>query len=163
MNKKHKTTKISYASEYYDKHSKQLDKLFGNKRSFMNHVEYDMSGRENYSNKTDAGKALKAYIDAVAIVKAGGDPEIYHAKAAATNVDEVFPDLRKLNKRMNGQRNYSKVGIKISNDPEDGAERTVLSYYEINNSNYVLAEVKKVQDGSPYTVWQYIDRVAEGF
>ena len=143
---------MTYAKDYYDRHSAKLDAIFGSEKDFLDTVRISIR-QDSYYSKKNARLDLQDLTTAVA----GGDPELAYGKRNATNRDLYFPDARALNKRI--IPNSAKASTASWAD-EFGYDIEVKQYYEIKNSDLVLANiiVSEPDGSSPLEQWQYIDK-----
>ena len=152
MKRKKKIDKMTYAETYYYKHATEIDKLFGDKKNFLDSVKYNIRQDYYYSAK-NARLDIQDHIT----IKKGGDAELAYAKRNATNKDVYFPDSRTLNRRIDP--NSAKPSTATWTDIY-GFDVEVKQYYEIKNSNLVLANIitSEPGGGSPVESWEYIDK-----
>ena len=146
----------AYASDYYDKHQKSIDKLLdgkttrNNKDVFIDLVDdlYDQN-RSKYGSKKNLNEGIKGIIDELQ----GIDPRLNSIKRTAENREEAgFKDLRKLNKRVSPQE--------ISYNGPDN----IVGYYDIKGSDYVIAHKLDYtfSSSSPTDVYEYTTRINAG-
>jgi len=144
-----------FAKSYYKQHQKRVDSAvnkyraaknidpaISNEKIFADSIKY--SGR-NFGSK----KLAKEGIDRKIYEFNGGDLDLYDAKHGGRNREDYgFKDLRKLNNRLEGQFHDYKY---------NGADFDVEGYYRISGSDIIIAKIIDRSDGSPYTVWQYMN------
>ena len=150
--KRKKIDKMQYATKYYNKHKAEIDTFFGNQKNWLDNVNYNLRNTY-YTKATNARLDMQDLIQA----KKGGDVELAFAKRTAVNKDVHFPDARALNKRIEA------FDAKVSNakwTDQFGYNKEVKQYYEIKNSNLVLANIITTEPsgGSPIETWEYIDK-----
>ena len=152
MKRKKKLDKMVYAESYYNKHAAEIDKLFGDKKNFLDSVKYNIRQDYYYSAK-NARLDIQDHIT----VKKGGDAELAYAKRNATNKELYFPDSRKLNGKI--KPSSAKLSTAKWTDIF-GFDVKVEKYYEIKDSNLVLANIITSEPGgkSPVETWEYLDK-----
>lgn len=147
--------KEAFAKNYYKQNQKRIDSAINkyraannidptisNEKIFTDSIKY--SGR-NFGSKKLAKKAIERKIYEFG----GGDLDLYDAKHGGRNSEDYgFKDLRKLNGRLDGQFHDYKYS---------GADFDVEGYYRIAGSDIIIAKIIDRTDGSPYTVWQYMN------
>lgn len=147
-----------YARDYYTKHKTQIDKILkqaeaaGRIRVPNGDYENVFTSIIKATPRTFTSKEIaKRTVDKELTRLLGGDPDVIDAKHAGNRGDYGFSDLRKLNKRLDGV--YQDWNYK---DPSGDWETD--GYYEIANSNVVIAKVYHYESGSPIEMWEYIDK-----
>ena len=147
--------KEEFARKYYKQNQKRIDSAINkyraannidptisNEKIFTDSIKY--SGR-NFGSKKIAKEAIERKIYEFG----GGDLDLYNAKHGGRNREDYgFKDLRKLNGRLDGQFHDYKYS---------GADFDVEGYYRIAGSDIIIAKIIDRSDGSPYTVWQYMN------
>ena len=130
-----------------------------------------MTMRENIANyhfnsKKTAKKAIEDEI--YSLTHTGPEVKLKEAKEKAfKNQDElggtkVFDKISRLNKRIDVDK-YIDCDISFGEgvNPITGynVQRKIVGYWEIKNSDYVLAEIEgQVDDDSPFSYYEFIDR-----
>lgn len=160
--KSKKLTVDKAISNYYNRHKDKLNQVYGSEKSAKAHLKYDTPDMppnyfENYNSAKEAFDLTVEYkIDPIRA-------ELKEAKMKAINKD-IWKSQRQLNNRINPdafQSFNTSLGSLDINGMEYDAE--TLGYYEIKNSDQVLAQVRVSLNGrSPWEIWQYIDREAVG-
>lgn len=152
MRKKKAISKEDFAKEYYTKHKSIIDSVFGNEKDFYNAVDKSVREVRFYSKKS-ANAAIKDLL----VMHQGGDSKLIRAKRTADNKGLYFPDGRALNKRI--KPFSSKSSSAAWTDPF-GYDVEVKEYYEISNSDLVLANIIVSEPGgkSPRESWRFIDK-----
>lgn len=147
-----------YAREFYSKHKRQVDNALrqaeanGLIRVPNGDYEKVFTSIIKASPRTFTSKEIAKRTVAKELYRLqGGDPDVFDAKHAGNRGEYGFSDLRKLNKRLDGQ--YQDWNYK---DPSGDWETD--GYYEIANSDVVIAKVIHYESGSPIEMWEYINK-----
>lgn len=148
--------KAEFASAYYKAHQKRVDAAINKYRqrtpiygSVTNEkIFVDRFNTRNFSSVKKAEEFANEKIYELG----GGDLELYKAKHGARN---RFFDLRKINKKLD--ETYTDYSY---DDPM--GNYTVMGYYDIKGDvegeDIVLAHIIDTSDGSPYEVWEYMNK-----
>ena len=147
--------KEEFARKYYKQNQKRIDSAI-NKYRAANNIDPTVSNEKiftdsiKYSGRNFGSKKLaKEAIERKIYEFGGGDLDLYNAKHGGRNREDYgFKDLRKLNGRLDGQFHDYKYS---------GADFDVEGYYRIAGSDIIIAKIIDRTDGSPYTVWQYMN------
>lgn len=149
---KESISSMDYAEQYYRKNEKKIKRLMPyieDVNDFKMSVKYRMDAPEKFSSKTVAKEKMDDFIKEVS----GVDMTKLRAKRQAFgyNGEEFgFTKMQQLNKKIG---DYNDMEFKI-NDTEK-----VIGYYDVKNSNAVLAQVEvKEPDSSPYFVYKFVSR-----
>lgn len=149
-----KVTVDKYIQSYYKRHKAELDSIFGNERSAKAHLKHDVANAPaNYFNsRENAREFYDDYLNSLI------NPEAHSLKIAkrdAINRSDYFKTNRELNKRIDASaliKNNKYLGVDAK-----GWDTSLIEYYEIKNSNLVLAHTAKFNGSSAFEVWEYID------
>lgn len=143
------------AENYYERHKKTIDKILQGrtkriKQDFVGAVE-DLfeHNRSKYNSKKNLTEGIKQVINEFQ----GIDPRLNEIKREAAFREEAgFKDLRKLNKRLQGQE--------ITYEGPNG----IIGYYDITGSDYVIVHRLDYQfsEDSPQDVYEYETRINAG-
>lgn len=166
-------TKSEMIKEYWDKHKDELEKLY----PAMNTRRGHMSSEDVFKSKMKYGldnfswhskKKAKQDIEDLIVKQTQGKMagELREAKRDASDRPREFKDLRKLNGKINPN---GFVDCNIDNgtsyNPLTHAtmHETIVGYWEISDSNYILCKVvATIDDDSPVEYYKYIDRTVIG-
>lgn len=141
--------------KYYNSHKSKLDKLFGGPRQAKAQLE-NMPGIPASKFRTRS-HATAAFND---FVKSREDPFGYtlkQAKAEALhNTPNAFSKAQQLNRRIDKKGFITKSK---SLGSIDGKNANLIGYYDIKNSNYVLANVSLTSGrNTEIEYWQFLQR-----
>ena len=149
-----------FAKSYYKQHKERVDSAINKYRSRKN-IDPTVSNEKiftdsiKYSARNFGSKKLaKEAIERKIYEFGGGDLDLYDAKHGGRNREDFgFKDLRKLNGKLDGKfYDYKFTGVDFD----------VEGYYEISGSDIVIAKIIDRSSGSPYSVWQYVNRLDIG-
>ena len=147
--------KEAFAKKYYNQHQERVDSAINKYRS-KNNIDPNISNEKiftdsiKYSGRNFGSKKLaKEAIDRKIYEFGGGDLDVYNAKHGGRNREDFgFKDLRKLNRRLDGQFHDYKY---------TGEDFDVEGYYKITGSDIIIAKIIDKSSGSPYGVWEYMN------
>ncbi len=145
-----------YAKSYYDKHRKAIDKLLDKKTNknkkavFVDFIEDLFSqNRSKYNSKKNLNAGIRSVIDELQ----GNDPRLNDIKRNALNREEAgFGDLRKLNKKVQGQE--------IAYD----GPNNIVGYFDIKGTDYVIIHRLDYtfSTKSPEDIYEYETKINAG-
>ena len=144
--------KMKYAEKYYKMRQARIDAAFGNEKNWLSAVKYNIR-QDSYYKTSNARLDMQDLLQDAE----GKDSQLSYAKRNATNKDLFFPDARMLNRKM--VPNSAKTS-KAKWEDLFGNNIQVMQYYEIKNSNYVLANIitSDPDENSPIESWEYINK-----
>lgn len=147
--------------QYVNRNKRKLEQIFGSLASASAHLKYDVPNLpKSVKSYKDASDIFSDYID---FFQNGGTPEYnlkQAKKAAKNNTPGVFDDLRQLNKRIDPNA-YQMADVPLEELRDGRFTRTLKGYYEIKNSDYVLAYVSnKWDDNSEVNDWEFVQKGA---
>lgn len=154
MKKRSKKVSVDkYIESYYKRHKNELDSIFGSERSAKAHLKYDVANAPaNYFySRENAREFYDDYLNSL-INPAAHTLKV--AKRDAINRHDYFKTNRELNKRID-ENNLIKSNKYLGIDA-NGWDTSLIEYYEIKNSNLVLAHTSKFNGSTSYEVWEYI-------
>ena len=141
-----KRIKIDVVREQFVKRNKRkLEQIFGSVASANAHLKYDVSNLpQSVKSYKDASTIFNDYIEEF---QYGDEPwfKLKQAKKEAfANTPGVFNKLTQLNKRIDPDA-YQMADVQLAE--RDGRfTRTLKGFYEIKNSEYILAYVSNQWD-----------------
>lgn len=154
-----KRIKIDVVREQFVKRNKRkLEQIFGSVASANAHLKYDVSNLpQSVKSYKDASAIFNDYID---LFQNGETPEYklkQAKKEAKNNTPGVFDNLRQLNKRIDPNA-YQMADVQLA-ERDDRFTRTLKGFYEIKNSQYVLAYVSNQwDDNSEVSNWEFVKK-----
>lgn len=150
---------------YYNSHINDLLKIFGSERSAKAHLKYDVSNMPaNYfSTKKHATEVFNDYIESITKPIS---VRVRHAKKEALiNTPGVFSSGRELNNRIVGWDTDStgnQIDLFVNSNKALGRignyDDTLIGYYEIKNSDQVLALISHYNGKTRLESWQFLDK-----
>lgn len=149
---KESISSMDYAEQYYRKNEEKIKRLMPyieDVNDFKMVVKYRMDAPEKFSSKTIAKDKMDDFIREAS----GVDMDKLHAKRQAFNINGEefgFSKIQQLNKKIG---DYNDMEFEISDTEK------VVGYYDIKNSNAILAQVEiKEPNSSPYFVYKFVSR-----
>jgi len=150
---------------YYNNHKSDLLQIFGSERSAKAHLRYDVEDMpQNYfTTKKHATEVFNNYVESITRPVS---VRVKHAKKEALiNSPNVFSSGRELNNKIVGWET-DKYGNQIDLFVDSGKalgrigqfDDTLIGYYEIKNSDQVLALVSHYNGKTRLESWQFLDR-----
>ena len=145
--------------QFVNRNKRKLEQIFGSVASANAHLKYDVPNLpQSVKSYKDASDIFNDYID---FFQNGGTPE-YNLKqvkkAAKINTPRAFSDLRQLNKRINPNA-YQMADVPLADLRDGRFTRTLKGFYEIKNSNYILAYVSNQwDDNSEVSDWEFVKK-----
>lgn len=144
--------------KFYKAHSKELLLYFKDEKTAKAHLKYDAGLNvmgNNFPKK--ATEKLNEYLGwlkdpKAADLKNAKSEAIYNTINDGTN---IFTKMTQLNKKIDSNQ-YNITNKMIGN--KNGFDVTVNGYYEIKNSDYVLANVEWVNGNTKIPAWEFIDK-----
>jgi hypothetical protein len=153
--------KEDFAKRYYARNKKRIDSAIAEyRKSHQTTATNEQIFTGMYKWGRDYGSVKTATKGANRLVQRlrGVDVELLDAKTEGWHrAERGFGDLRKLNKRLNGQ--FVDYSTKANDD--NGSEFEVTGYYSIVGSNVVIAKTIR-RDPSPHEQYEYVERTAIG-
>ena len=150
---------------YYNSHKDDLLVIFGSERSAKAHLKYDVSNMPaNYfSTKKHATEVFNDYIESITKPVS---VRVRHAKKdALINTPGVFSSGRELNNRIIGwdtDKDGNQIDLFVNSGKALGRigsyDDTLIGYYEIKNSDQVLALVSHYNGKTRLEGWQFLDK-----
>lgn len=154
---------------YYNSHKSDLLTIFGNERSAKAHLKYDVSNMPaNYfSTKKHATEVFNDYIES--ITKPVSVRVKNAKKEALINTPSVFSSGRELNNKIVGWDwgtdkfgKRKQIDLFVNSNKALGRvgsyDDTLIGYYEIKNSDQVLALVSHYNGKTRLEGWQFLDK-----
>lgn len=144
--------------KFYKAHKAELDKYYGDERTAKAHLKYDTGLNlmgNNYPKK--ATEKLNDYLDWLRDpkgneLKTAKAEAIYNTKEDGTN---IYTKMTQLNKKIEAN-DYHIVNKVLGK--KNGFDVTALGYYEIKNSDYVLARTEWYQGKTKIEAWEFIEK-----
>ena len=141
-------------NSYYARHSTQLLNIFGSEKDAKDYMRWADPNAPMSRKFSSKGKATQHYND---LIEERINPLSAELKKARREAKETnpFESGRKLNNRIDKTGFiYEEHDLGVT----EGAKKTVIGYYPIKNSNYVLAKVSVAYGSdSPIEGWEYVD------
>lgn len=149
---KESISSMDYAEQYYRKNEEKIKRLMpfvSDITDFKMAVKYRMDAPEKFSSKTIAKDKMDDFLRQAS----GVDMDKLHAKRQAFNINGEefgFSKIQQLNKKIG---DYNDMEFEISDTEK------VVGYYDVKNSNVILAQVEiKEPNSSPYFVYKFVSR-----
>ena len=152
-------------NRYYDSHKSDLLQIFGSERSAKAHLKYDVSNMpQNYfSTKKHATEVFNDYIESITKPVS---VRVKNAKREALiNTPNVFGSGRELNNKIIGwdtDKYGNQIDLFVSETKALGRvgqfNDTLIGYYQIKNSDQVLALVSHYNGKTRLEGWQFLDK-----
>lgn len=143
--------------QYVGRNKKKLINAFGSLDSAVAHLKYDAPLPTSTKSYDTAKYLINNYIEEF---QYGDEPwfKLKQAKKEAfVNTPEAFRKLTQLNKRIN-ENSYIFKNAPIAAG-EDNIAKNLEGYYEIKNSNYILAYVSVNMSGnSEIRRWEFVKK-----
>ena len=144
--------------KFYKAHKTELDSYFGNEKAAKAHLKYDAGLNvmgNNFPKK--ATEKLNNYLGwlrdpKAAELKNAKSEAIYNSTNDGTN---IFTKMTQLNKKIDS--NAFNITNKVIGN-KNGFDVNVNGYYEIKNSDYVLASVDWVNGNTKVPAWEFIEK-----
>lgn len=150
---------------YYNSHKNDLLQIFGSERSAKAHLKYDVSNMPaNYfSTKKHATEVFNDYIESITKPVS---VRVKNAKREALiNTPNVFGSGRELNNKIVGwdtDKYGNQIDLFVNSNKALGRvgqfDDTLIGYYEIKNSDQVLALVSHYNGKTRLEGWQFLDK-----
>ena len=143
--------------QYVSRNKKKLINAFGSLDSAIAHLKYDAPLPTSTKSYDTAKYLINNYIEEFQY----GDEPWYKLKQAKKeafgNTPGAFSKLTQLNKRIN-ENSYILKNAPIATGEEDIA-KNLEGYYEIKNSNYILAYVSVNMSGdTEIRRWEFVKK-----
>lgn len=163
-------SKRAYIDEYWNKYGKKIENLFKGFGSysaefaFKRKAELQIKNDIRFNSKRTAKQALDDFVYAMG--HTSEEMELRIAKRNAFNnqdpAHKMFDKISKLNKRIEADK-FVDCKIPLADDvnpiTNEVVHRTIIGYWEISGSNYVLAQIEgQIDDDSQFTYNEFIDR-----
>lgn len=141
--------------KFYKRNKRKLDIMFGDERSAKSHLRNDVEDlpASYFRDPKRATRIFNDYLDRL------DNPTKYELRLAKreaiANNPEIYANYRELNKKIDSRdlKSYNKyLGV------FDGYDVNVEEYYEIKNSDYVLAHNRYWNGSTEYYKWEFTDR-----
>lgn len=144
--------------KFYKAHSKELLTYFGSEKVAKSHLKYDAGLNvmgNNFPKK--ATEKLNEYLGwlkdpKAAELKNAKSEAIYNTMNDGTN---IFTKMTQLNKKIDSNA-FNITNKMIGN--KNGFDVNVNGYYEIKNSDYVLASVDWINGNTKISAWEFIEK-----
>lgn len=161
MKTRGKSKKISAqhaVDKFYKAHKTELDAYFGSEKLAKAHLKYDAGLNlvgANYPKK--ATEKLNNYLNWIRDPKAN---ELKEAKAEAIynsleDNTKIFTKMTQLNRKIDANA-YNITNKALGK--KNGFDVTALGYYDIKNSDYVLARTEWYQGKTKIEAWEFIEK-----
>lgn len=157
MSRKNRIKIETMIKQYVGRNKKKLINAFGSLDSAVAHLKYDAPLPMSVKSYDVAKYLINNYIEEFQY----GDEPWYKLKQAKkeafANTPEAFRKLTQLNKRIN-ENSYIFKNAPIATG-EDNIAKNLEGYYEIKNSNYILAYVSVNMSGnSEIRRWEFVKK-----
>ena len=157
MSRKNRIKIETMIKKYVGRNKKKLINAFGSLDSAIAHLKYDAPLPTSVKSYDVAKYLINNYIEEF---QYGDEPwfKLKQAKKEAlVNTPEAFNKLTQLNKRIN-ENNYIFKNAPIAAG-EGNIARNLEGYYEIKNSEYLLAYVSVNMSGSSeIRRWEFVKK-----
>lgn len=157
MSRKNRIKIETMIKQYVGRNKKKLINAFGSLDSAIAHLKYDAPLPTSVKSYDVAKYLINNYIEEF---QYGDEPwfKLKQAKKEAfANTPEAFSKLTQLNKKIN-ENNYIFKNAPIAAG-EGNIAKNLEGYYEIKNSNYILAYVSVNMSGSSeIRRWEFVKK-----
>ena len=157
MSRKNRIKIETMIKQYVGRNKKKLINAFGSLDSAVAHLKYDAPLPTSVKSYNVAKYLINNYIEEF---QYGNEPwfKLKQAKKEAlVNTPEAFSKLTQLNRRIN-ENNYIFKNAPIAAGEENIA-RNLEGYYEIKNSEFILAYVSVNMSGSSeIRRWEFVKK-----
>ena len=148
-------TKQKYADEYWKKNQSKLEQIFPYGKQQYDSIVRNVIDQSKFKSKTKA----KAAFDDMVYDRTHTIEQIELRKARQEADNNPFNDMRKLNGKFSDYQTVQAIKILEKDENDRHYQESVIGYWEIKNSDYILAQVEGiVDDNTPYNYYTYIRR-----